>query len=167
MQGFMLEGGIGCRLFQKLNLELDHHIYHLSLQSIKEDACSIFFFCQGMEIGPQPIAGHNYWTLRRQVPFHQYIIKVLRMWMLMNLLTNSINDFNLSVLKFASQFCQGFSTWQWINSAKSITKTARKSSSLPLVMISTGSRNTWWTNRHDFFLDDIITSFPKSVFGSP
>ena len=80
-----------------------------------------------------------------------YIMKVLRMQMLMNLFTNSINDFNLSVLKFASWFCQGFSTWQWINSAKSITKTARKSSSLPPVMISTGSRNTWWTNRHECF----------------
>ena len=143
MLGYMLEGGIGCRSFQKLNHELDPHNHHLSLHSIEQDACSIFLFCQGMEIGPLPIAGHNYWTLRRQVP--------LRMWMLMNLFTNSINDFNLSVLNFASWFCQGFSTWQWINSAKSITKTARKSSSLPPVMISTGSRNTWWTNRHECF----------------
>ena len=40
----MLEGGIDCRLFQKLNLELDHHNHHLSLHSIEQDACSIFFF---------------------------------------------------------------------------------------------------------------------------
>ena len=96
-----------------------------------------------------------------------YIIKVLRMRMLMNLFTKSINDFNLSVLNFASWFCQGFSTWQWINSAKSITKTARKSSSLPPVMISTGSRNTWWTNRHDFFWMISSLLFQNEFLGHP
>ena len=46
MLGFMLEGGIDCRLFQKLNLELDHHNHHLSLHSIEQDACSIFLFAK-------------------------------------------------------------------------------------------------------------------------
>ena len=96
-----------------------------------------------------------------------YIIKVLRMRMLMKLFTNSFNDLNLSVLNFASWFCQGFSTWQWINSAKSITKTARKSSSLPPVMISTGSRNTWWTNRHECFRRISSFLFQNGFLGCP